>query len=167
MKMSGVGMFQKALCMSLADNFQESVKLVAETIRQFKPEQWTKGIDTFQVPWKIAYHIVECLDYYFREKPTEPFQWGHRFQGGWWELSDKSVPSQDALLEYLEEIEHRIYQYFLSQDDSQLATPFDKEKEHGETRLGHYAYALRHTMHHHGALSLLSLTYGNPQGTWE
>lgn len=155
------------LCAGLNDNFQEAGKLVAETIRQFTSEQWTKGIDAFQVPWKIAYHIIDCLDYYFREQPDKPFQWGYRFQGGWWEIPADKVPSQDALLEYLEEIDHRISRHFLMLDDNQLTMPYDKDKEHGETRLGHYVYAIRHTMHHHGALSLLSLTFGNPQGTWE
>jgi len=157
----------QVLSTSLANNFQEATKLVTETIHQFKPEQWTKGIDAFQVPWRIAYHIIECLDYYFREQPTEPFEWGHRFQGGWWELSADRLPSPDDLLRYLEEIEHRISRHFSALDDSQLTSPYDKEKEHGQTRLEHYVYALRHTMHHHGALSLLSLSYGNPQGTWE
>jgi hypothetical protein len=157
----------QVLSTSVADNFQEAVKLVAETIRQFKPAQWTKGIDAFQVPWKIAYHLIECLDYYFREPSTEPFEWGHRFQGGWWELSADKLPSPDDLLEYLEEVEHRISHHFLALDDSQLTLPYDPEQEHGQTRLAHYIYALRHTMHHHGALSLLSLSQGNPPGTWE
>jgi len=166
MKMQEVGMSQ-VLCMSLANNFQEAAKLVAETTGHFKPEHWTKGIDSFQVPWKIVYHIIDCLDYYFRELPDEPYQWGHRFHGGWWELSADRLPSQDALLGYLGEIEQRISQHFSVLGDEDLATPYDTEKEQGETRLGHYVYALRHTMHHHGALSLLSLTYGNQQGTWE
>jgi hypothetical protein len=70
-------------------------------------------------------------------------------------------------LGYLGEIEQRISQHFSTLGDEDLTTPYDAEKEHGDTRLGHYVYALRHTMHHHGALSLLSLTYGNQQGTWE
>jgi hypothetical protein len=67
---------------------------------------------------------------------------------------------------YLDEVERRITRHFSRLVDSQLATPYDEEREHGATRLGHYAYALRHTMHHHGALSLLSLMAGNPEAGW-
>ena len=155
------------LCKSLDSNFQEAIKLTVETIWQFSPEQWTKGIDNFQIPWKISYHLIECLDYYFREQSVEPFHWGHRFQGGWWELPSDRIPSQNDLLNYLEEIKKRISVHFSRLDDSEFTIPFDKEREHGDTRLGHYLYALRHTMHHHGALSLLSLSYGNSPGTWE
>jgi hypothetical protein len=157
----------RVLCDSLFRNFQRAVKLVAESIGQFEQDQWTRGIDSFQVPCKIAYHIIDCLDYYFREQPDKPYQWGYRFHGGWWELSDEKQPTPDALLQYLGDIEQRISQHFSALHDEDLATPYDEEKEHGDTRLGHYVYALRHTMHHHGALSLLSLTYGNQHGTWE
>ena len=157
----------QVLCNSLLGNFQAAVKLVAESIREFEQDQWTRGIDPFQVPCKIAYHIIDCLDHYFWEQPDEPYQWGYRFDGGWWELSDEEQPTQDALLEYLGEIEHRISQHLSVLHDEDLATPHDEENEEGDTRLGHYVYALRHTMHHHGALSLLSLTYGNQHGTWE
>jgi hypothetical protein len=156
----------QVLCTSLASNFQNSVQLVAETIGQFKADQWTEGVDAFQVPWKIAYHIIESLDYYFRDPGAEPFRWGHRFQGAWWVLPEDRAPAPELLLGYLAEIEGRIAQHFRALDDSQLATPYDEKRELGATRLGHYAYALRHTMHHHGALSLLSLMAGNPEGSW-
>lgn len=154
------------LCDSLLDNCQKAIALVAETISGLDQEQWGKGISFFQVPSKIAYHIVDCLDFYFRENPNEKYKWGHRFGGGWWELSDDEQPSQEALLGYLDEIKERIVQHLTSINDDDLTTPYDKEKQHSETRLGHYVYALRHTMHHHGALSLLSLYHGNEEGSW-
>ena len=155
-----------SLCDSLLDNYQKAIMLVAETISQFDQEQWGKGIDFFQVPSKIAYHTLDCLDFYFRENPNEEYIWGHRFHGGWWELPDERQPTQEALLEYLKDVEERIAQHLTSLNDDDLVTPYDEEKQHGETGLGHYVYALRHTMHHHGALSLLSLYYGNEEGSW-
>lgn len=154
------------LCDSLLDNYQNAMKLVAETISQFDQEQWNKGIPFFQVPSKIAYHTVDCLDFYFREGPGEPYTWGHRFGGGWWELPDDQQPTPEALLAYLKDIKERIIQHFASLTERDLVSPFDPEKRHGETRLGHYIYALRHTMHHHGALSFLSLEHGNEEDSW-
>jgi hypothetical protein len=70
-------------------------------------------------------------------------------------------------LGYLDEIEARIVKHLATLDDADLATPYDEKREHAQTRLGHYVYALRHTMHHHGALTLLSIHHGNVGGSWE
>jgi hypothetical protein len=155
-----------SLCGSLLDNHQKATTLVAETIGQFEQEQWGKGIDFFQVPSKAAYHVVDCLGFYFREDPNVEYRWGHRFDGGWWELPAERQPTREALLAYLEDIEERVAQHLVSLNDDDLVTPYDEEKQHGETRLGHYVYALRHTVHPRGALSLLSLYYGNEEGSW-
>jgi hypothetical protein len=156
----------RILCDSLWENCHSALGLVAETVGQFEPEQWIEGVDFFQVPAKIAYHIVDTLDYYFREEPGGEYTWGHRFGGGWWKLADDDQPSPAKVLAYLAQVEARIDQHFAVLEDDDLVAPFDKAREHGETRLGHYVYALRHTMHHHGALSLLSLSQGNEPGSW-
>jgi hypothetical protein len=153
----------RALCDSLLDNWQKALGLVAATVGQFGPDQWLQGLGSFQVPAKIAYHIAHTLDYYFREEPDGDYVWGHRFAGGWWALSDEEQPAPEAVLTYLRELEGRIERHFGELSDGDLSQPFDRAREHGETRLGHYVYALRHTMHHHGALSLLSLQAGNEE----
>mgnify|MGYP006304741145 CR=1 FL=1 len=155
------------LCQSLFTNFENAFKLLEDTILQFTPGQWLRGEDAFQVPAKISYHILDALDYYFRPEPNEKYTWGHRFGGGWWELPEEELPSPHDLLTYLQELEGRAQRtFFHDLTDADLSEPFDKAKEHGETRLGHFIYALRHTMHHHGALSLLSLQFANPEGIW-
>ena len=37
----------------------------------------------------------------------------------------------------------------------------------GATLLGHYVYALRHTMHHHGELAALAVHHTGDGGSWE
>lgn len=155
-------------CQSLLVNYTATFELLRSTILQFTPDQWLRGHDHFQVPAKISYHILDTLDYYFRENPEMPYTWGHRFNGGWWELDDDRLPAPGDLIQYLIDIEERVQRTFLQKlRDADLQEPFDKEREHGETRLGHFVYALRHTMHHHGALSLLSLQFANPEGVWK
>ena len=156
------------LCQSLYVNFENACKLIEDTILQFSPDQWLQGDDSFQVPAKISYHILDALDYYFRTHPNEKYTWGHRFGGGWWKLAEEELPTPQDLITYLRELEERIQRtFFHDLTDADLAKPFDDAWEHGETRLGHFAYALRHTMHHHGALSLLSLQFSNPEGIWQ
>ena len=49
-------------------------------------------------------------------------------------------------------------------DDSALTEPFDAEARFAPTRLGHYTYALRHTMHHHGSLVTVAIHNGAKPG---
>lgn len=153
------------LCQDLLDHYRKALRLAAETIGLFDPPQWRGGAALFESPARTAYHLVECLDYYFRD-PGRPFQWGSRFGGGWWELPEENLPAQAEVLAYLEEVQARIVHQLTSLRDEELGTPYDEEREHGHTRLGHYVYGLRHTMHHHGVLSLLALQQGHTEGGW-
>ena len=154
------------LSQGLLENYRSTLELVADVISQFDDTQWLKGESQLQVPWKLSYHIVDCLDYYFRDEPENDYEWGYRFGGGWWELVEEDAPSKKAMLQYLEGVEERIITHLATLENQDLQKPFDREKEHGETRLAHYIYGLRHTMHHHGSLSLLSLQFGNEEGIW-
>ena len=154
------------LTADLLDQYKRAISMMRKTIPRFSEDQWTSGISWFQVPAKVAYHIIECLDAYFRENPDGPYTWGHRFGAPFWELSDEEQPSQEALLDYLDDVELRIVSELSSLTDVDLAEPHDVEKRHAETRLGHYVYALRHTMHHHGALTLLSVYHNHEGGSW-
>lgn len=154
------------LTKDLLDQYQRAIAMLSATIRKFDPQQWTRGISAFQTPAKVAYHTAECLDAYFREDPDADYAWGHRFGAPFWELADDQLPSQEDLLEYIQDLRVRIQKEILSLTDAELAAPHDTEKRHAETRLGHYVYALRHTMHHHGALTLLSIYHGNQGGSW-
>jgi hypothetical protein len=157
----------RLLCDSLLENYRAALGLVAEAVGHFEGEvDWLEGVDEFQVPAKIAYHIADTLDYYFREAPEGAYRWGHRFGGGWWALDDEQLPSPAQVLDYLAEVQARIEGHLAALEDGDLASPFDAERQHGQTRLSHYVYALRHTMHHHGALSLLSLSCGHEPGHW-
>lgn len=141
--------------------------MVRFTVNEFEPEQWRSGISWFQTPARVAYHLVEALDAYFWENADgEEFISGGRFGGTWWEMEDAQLPEQDALLEYLCEIQERIEATFASTDDEELSGPFGLYDWTGKTLTGHYAYALRHTMHHQGALSALATYHGHEGQNW-
>ena len=152
------------LCDGLVDNYRKAIWMVSEIIGHFDEEQWGEEISPLQVPWRIAYHIVDCLDFYFRG--DEEYEWGHRFDGGWADLHDDEKPTQEDLLAYLNNVEEKILGHFAEIDDDDLGNTYREKNRQRETWLAHYVYALRHTMHHHGALSLLSLSQGNAEGSW-
>lgn len=151
------------LCESLLSNLRSTIAMLAETIGQFNEPAWTRpGVDAFQVPVTIAMHTVECLDYYFRSDTTKPWTWG-----GWWQHPDDVKPSPAELLIYLHEVAQRVETHVAALTDADLSQPYGAGHEHGHTRLEYYIYAIRHTMQHHGAFSLLALQAGYPAGHWE
>ena len=140
----------------LLDQFQKAISMVRFTAEEFDDAQWLSGISWF-----------ETLDFYFSGKRDgQEFTYGHRFGGTWWEMEDEQLPGQEALLEYLDEVQARIDETFASTDDAELSAPFDLYEWSGKTLAGHYAYALRHTMHHQGALSVLATHHGHEGQNW-
>ena len=113
------------LTKDLLDQHKRAISMLRATIVKFNAEQWTSGISWFQSPAKVAYHVVECLDAYFREDPDAAYTWGHRFGAPFWELSDEEQPSQEALLAYLDDLEHGIERVFSALTDADLAYPPD------------------------------------------
>ena len=151
----------------LLDQFQRTISMVRFTVEEFEPEQWRSGISWFQTPARVAYHLVEALDAYFWDQEDEgKFTYGYRLGGPWWEMEDAQLPGQKALLEYLKEVQGRIEGAFASMDDADLSAPFEQYDWSGKTLVGHYAYALRHTMHHQGALSALATHHGHEGQNW-
>ncbi len=157
----------KVLTRDLLNQYERAIAMVRFTIEEFDDEQWLSGISWFQTPARLGYHVIEALDFYFSGKRdgTE-FQYGHRFGGPWWELKDEELPGQDAVLEYLSEMETKIAETFESLADEDLLAPFTLYDWSGKTVMGHHVYALRHTMHHQGALTVLATHHGHENKNW-
>ena len=151
----------------LLDQFQKAIAMTRATIEEFDDQQWLSGISWFETPARVAYHLVESLDFYFSGKRNdEEFSYGHRLGGPWWEMKPDQLPKQEAVLEYLGEVKARREKAFASLEDEKLSTPFDLYDWSGKTLLGHYAYALRHTMHHQGAMTVLATHHGHENECW-
>ena len=151
----------------LLDQFQKALSMLRFTVEEFSDEQWISGLSWFQTPARVAYHAVESLDFYFSGKrDNREFEYGYRFDGPWWKLRDEQLPKQAELLEFLDEIKTRIEETFKTLEDTELYAPFELYDWSGKTLLGHYVYALRHTMHHQGALTVLSTHHGHESESW-
>ncbi len=152
----------------LLDQFQKAISMVKFTIEEFDEEEWMSGISWFQTPARIGWHIVETLDFYFSgKKNAQEFKYGYRFGDlPPWELKDEQMPKKGEVLEYLEDVKGKIQETFMSLADEDLSTPFKLYDWSGKTRLGHYVYAIRHTMEHHGALTVLATHFGHTSESW-
>ena len=151
------------LCSAISDQFEKTINITRKLIRSFSVEQWTLGISDFEVPSKVAHHLVDCLDFYFREDREGKYDWGYKLGGRWNELSIEEQPSQEAVLGYLEAMAARIESYFSHISDSDLSTEYNERI----TVLGHCIYAIRHTMHHQGALTALAVYHNCDPDVWE
>ncbi len=159
-------MNREAVC-DLVDQYQRSFHMLTEEIQRFDDEQWVKGISYFQTPARQAMHIFDCLDYYFSGVDGDHFHWGYRFSGGWWELNEDQLPTRESVLAYAGEVQQRVLAEFDRLSDDDLSKPFPIADGSGATLLGHYVYALRHTIHHQGQLSALAVYHGLEGGSWE
>ena len=136
-----------------------------DTIESADDEKWRQGDHFIQVPAKLAYHNIECLDFYFRPDGAAKFVWGHRFGKSYWELSNEEQPSQSELIIYLDEITEQIFAHFYALDDAMLVKPFPNNPDW--TRIEQYLYALRHTDHHQGSLAAVADLVGIPSADWD
>ncbi len=145
-----------------------ALETMEDALTSFPEEKWKDGFGEFQVPWKIAYHTVQCLHFYFSPgaKPGADWNWGERFGGAWWELSEEDAPSRSQLLDYLAEVKTHIDRQFEIDKNRELQEIYDPQREDALTVAEQYVYALRHTMHHHGSLTTLAIVGGLPQAKW-
>ena len=109
--------------------------------------------------------VLDCLDFYFTDKPDVEYIWGHYFGGGYWELPEEKYPTQAQLLAYARELEARVVKEFSALCDEDLLKPYARGDD-ATTWLGHYIYAVRHTMHHHGQLAVLLAEQSIEGGSW-
>ena len=72
-----------------------------------------------------------------------PDQW---LRDGWWQLEPAEQPIPQVLIQYLEEIEERANLIsFHKPTDENLSHSVDQARQHGDTQLEHFTYALRQT----------------------
>ncbi len=150
----------------LLDQIKKAIAMLRFTIEEFGEDEWTSGISWFYTPARLALHTALALEGYFFDRADGQFAPAIELEARWWELSDDQLPKQAALLEYLADIERRIEQEFTALADDDLSALFDLVDYSGKVLLGHYAYALRHTMHHQGALTVLATHHGHEGECW-
>lgn len=151
----------------LMGQFQHALGILNEEVGRFTDEQWVTGFEFFQVPARQAIHLLECLEFYFANKPLEGYPWGARFGGGWWELNEEQLPNKESILAYASEVETQVMAALSSLEDDDLFKTLNQPFDWADTLIGHYTYALRHTAHHQGQLAALASYHGHQGGSWD
>jgi hypothetical protein len=147
----------------LASQFERTWFMLRDVVRRMPDERWRADEDPKLTPARWALHIVEAADAYEREG-FEDHEWGSRFcdwEGG----AEEELPTQEQLLEYLDEVAARLEERLrgMSDGDMMAAPPYSWV---GATNLERWLYALRHTHSHLGELNMLLRVHGAPSGDW-
>ena len=152
-----------SLCSDFAKHYRTACELLRKLILSFSEDQWHAGVSDFETPVNVAYHTIECLDYYFYDGNRKTFSFGYRFGGSWWQLPEEKKPSAEALIAYLDEMDSRIAGLFGGSDDSHLNEAYDES----QSNMSWYLYALRHTLHHQGGINALAAYHRIDVGGWD
>ena len=77
----------------------------------------------------------------------------------------EKYPTRAQLLAYARELETRVEKEFAALNDEDLLKPFSCD-DSATTWLGHYIYAVRHTIHRYGQMAVLLAEQGIEGGSW-
>jgi hypothetical protein len=157
----------KYVVSDLLGQFQHAFAIFNEEVARFSDQQWVDGFAFFQVPVRQAIHLLECLEFYFADKPLNGYHWGKHFGGSWWELKEDQLPDKENILAFAHGLELQVMNTLSSLDDQDLFRALDQEYDWATTLIGHYIYALRHTAHHQGQLAAGASYHGHEGGSWD
>ena len=135
-----------------------TVEMLQNTIGKFDEVSWKTGFGQMHYPWKIAWHTVACLEEYF--SPGVKLKAGGHFGRPWGEMPAPSIAAMQA---YLNEVRAKIEQRVQIDGQRDLSEMYDPDSSTKRNVLEHYVYAIRHTMHHHGALAALAVKAGTKE----
>lgn len=148
---------------ALAEQYDRMWEMMRAAIHRFTPEEWRAGDRPGLVPARWALHAIEAADFYSRPAPDGSV-WAGRF-GVDWEAPAEEQPGQDAMLDYLGEVQVQVGAWLRGASDADLlgenAFPWT-----GPNVLSRAVYALRHTMYHLGEMSMLLRLRGAEETEW-
>jgi len=137
---------------SFKRQFDRMWKMLSEAIEKCPRDQWKKApTHPFFVPSRLAYHVIEAVDFYAGDSP-EQFTAGERLGVGWRTAELENLASKDATLEYLRDTRREMAARLQNLSDTDFFGP-NPFPGRGKNLLELMAYTLRHSQHHLGQLN--------------
>ena len=145
------------------DQYQRALTMFREAVITFPADEWRKGDTDYLRPAGVAYHVVECMDFYTSDQPPDRFAWGGRFGIDWEDTDSDRLPGQEQLITYLDEVEDNLKEWFRKTDLLAAETLFPWT---GILVLGRAIYNLRNIQHHLSEMSLELTLRGCQSPEW-
>jgi hypothetical protein len=157
-------MNQSDVVRSVSDQFQRTLDTFREAVLAFPENEWRRGDLDYLRPAGVAFHFLETIDYYTSDLPADRFPWGARFGVDWEESDSSKLPSQDQIIEYLDDIESNLSGWLKSTDFMSAEDMFPYV---GSILLARAMYLLRHNQHHVAEMCLELTRRGYASPGWK
>ena len=148
--------------------FTQMWGMLREAIEKCPEEQWKVGNSDWQIPARLACHVVEGADYHARATP-EGYSPTSRFSA-YWEIKPEQLADKDQVLIHLNEVQAQVGNWLSGMEDSDLLSPnsgFPLLEDAWESVLGRILSLLRHAQHHLGQLNADLRRRGLPTAKWQ
>lgn len=146
--------------------FDRMWQMLTEAILNTAEDTWREGFGTRRGLARLAYHIVETVDFYVGDTETE-FPFGKRLGRDIWEaVIPDELPSKDQVAEYTDEVRERTEERFANTEDSTFLEPQQKFRWTGDTLLSRFIYVLKHCYYHFGHMNRIIRLKGNIPIDW-
>ena len=149
---------------SILDHFERALTMFKEAASAFPDSEWKIGDTDYLRPAGVAYHVVESIRGYTGNIPFDKFNWGGRFNVDWETPDSEKLPSQQELLEYLDEVRADAEEWIKVNDLTQTEHLFVWT---GKTLLSRMVYLLRHIQHHTAEMALELTKRGFKAPEWK
>jgi hypothetical protein len=134
-----------------------------DTVSAFDAMEWTTGDIDYARPSGLAYHTLETIQFYVGNESADEFRWGSRFDADWEGAASDALPSQQQILEYMDEVRPLLESWI---DTETLTADEEQFPWTGGIKLGRALYLLRHTQHHTAELSFELTRRGGAAPDW-
>jgi len=154
----------------LTQEFSRSLRMLREAITLFPADRWRRSQIDPLIPGRQALHIIGAIDLYLRPQYTPGIAGGAERFGGeldWEGSRAEQLPSQEELLEYLDEVEAKLKTWLGTISDADLLAADGEFEWSGPNRLTRMLYLLGHNQHHQGLLHNELRRLDIPRPSWD
>ena len=146
----------------IRSQYEKSFTNIRKIIEAFPEDRWLEYHgDEYYIPSRIAYHLVGFIDGFVAGGNRDPDFRNKAPFGSWIEGTAATLPKQDALLSYFDEVIIRANKELAVLDDESLAIPLEPEKARmGACQMGIHMYSMRELAAHTGELNKMLVENG-------
>ena len=149
----------------LSGQYGHSWKMLKDGIKKCTDLQWKSvADDSFFVPARLAFHVIQTVDFYTSPNAND-FDWAaHGFD--WEACSPELLPDRSSVSKYLSKIEEKVEDWLMEMNDESLIGSDTAFSPYFKCPLERILYAVRHSHHHIGQMSLDLQRRSLPEIEW-